>query len=439
MPFKQPLKTALLIGSVWPEPLSSAAGWRTTGLIELFEDLGWKVIFTSSARENSAMEALSSRGIPIFSSQLNDSSWDDRLRAIQPELVLMDRFVTEEQFGWRVQSLCPNALRILDSQDLHFLRRARQRGEALSPHLQSDALRELASIYRSDCTLILSSFEMGLLTQDYGVPAELLMHLPFFYSPHRPAARSYGERAHFCMIGNFRHPPNYDGVFWFKKELWPGIRKQLPQAEVHLYGAYPPREIMDLDEPKSGFRVLGPIPGPREKLWPVLSQYRVNLAPLRFGAGIKGKVSDGWLCGTPAASTSIGAEGMTDGSDWGGLITGRDDAEAFIQNSVRLYQEASLWHQAQSQGYRLLKTLFDRDHHALRFQETLRHLEENRGLNRGKNKVGQILWHQSLRSTEYFSRWIEQKNSFPKDLTEPREPGIQRTPCKNSRDASPPA
>jgi glycosyltransferase involved in cell wall biosynthesis len=269
--------------------------------------------------------------------------------------------------------------------------------------ISEDTLRELASIYRSDGTLVLSDFELKLLENHFNIPNDLLCLTRFHYSD--PAApRSFEDRENFMMIGNFRHPPNTDGIWWFLSEVWPLIRKELPTVEVSIYGAYPPREMMKLTDPKSGFYVRGPI----ENQFEALSTTRVNLAPLRFGAGIKGKITDGWWTGTPVVTTPIGAEGMCESLPWGGEIG--MDAVDFAKKAVTLYTDEISWQKAQNNSLQLIRELYSQE---LQSKSLLRFLETRKSQvssARKKNIIGAILSHQLYRSTKYFSKWIEEKN-----------------------------
>ena len=120
-------KKLLIIGKVWPEPKSSAAGIRMVQLIKLFQGDGWQITFSSSASKSEYSFNLDEIGVSEQSIRMNDSLFDDFVSELQPDVVLFDRFMIEEQFGWRVVENCPDALRILDTIDLHSLRLARQR------------------------------------------------------------------------------------------------------------------------------------------------------------------------------------------------------------------------------------------------------------------------------------------------------------------------
>ena len=116
----------LVIGYVWPEPTSSAAGSRMLQLLDLLQQQQWQITYASPAAESEYMQDIASQGIDRLQIELNNSSFDKFIRDYQPDVVLFDRFMMEEQFGWRVEQNCPQALRLLESVDLHCLRHARQ-------------------------------------------------------------------------------------------------------------------------------------------------------------------------------------------------------------------------------------------------------------------------------------------------------------------------
>ena len=122
-----PEKKLLVIGFVWPEPNSSAAGTRLMQIIDCFKNQGFTVVFASTASYSDYMVSLPDFSIQKHSIVLNDSSFDAFVSDLQPNVVLFDRFMVEEQFGWRVAENCPDAIRVLDTEDLHSLRLARQK------------------------------------------------------------------------------------------------------------------------------------------------------------------------------------------------------------------------------------------------------------------------------------------------------------------------
>ena len=120
------MKKLLIIGFVWPEPKSSAAGVRMMQLIDFFLSEGYQITFASSSLKGDKSLNLASKGIQERRIELNNSSFDLFISKLNPTVVLFDRFMMEEQFGWRVAQQCPNALKILDTEDLHCLRKARE-------------------------------------------------------------------------------------------------------------------------------------------------------------------------------------------------------------------------------------------------------------------------------------------------------------------------
>ena len=407
------MKKILIIGKVWPEPSSSAAGTRMMQLIHHFIDESDQVTFVSSAKDSVYQEDLSQLEIECSFVQLNDSSFNEFIKKLDPQIVIFDRFMTEEQFGWRVMDTCPKAIRVLNTEDLHFLREARhkalKREEKLDvENLRSDLLlRELAAIYRSDISLMVSDFEVKLLTETYQIPSEKLVHLPLFAADVEFDLPTFQERADFVFIGNFWHEPNWDAVRYLKSTIWPLILKKVPKAKLTIYGAYCSEKVYQLANERERFIVKGRA----ENALETVSRARVSLAPIRFGAGIKGKLLESMICGTPSVTTTIGAEGMANSTGkenekWGGFI--EDNSQEFAKRAVQLYLDQKEWENAQERGFDLIQKRFTKK----QFTEKLRScLEELNDLNAHRNKslVSLILQNESHQASRYMSIWIEEK------------------------------
>ncbi|TCK08324.1 glycosyltransferase [Marinobacterium mangrovicola] len=408
----------LVIGYVWPEPASSAAGYRMLALLDAFRAQNWQVTFASPAEKSIHRTDLPARGIREVNIALNCSSFDEFLCDLKPDLVMFDRFMMEEQFGWRVEKYCPQAIRLLDTEDLSCLRQARHQASKQSGQVELDvpaellysdhAKREIAAILRSDLTLMISGAEIELLTQTFNVDPNLLLNSPFMQPPVLPAQQqhlpSFDQRQHFIVIGNFRHAPNWDAVLWLKQTIWPRIRSRLPEAELHIYGAYPPPKATQLHNPTQGFHIKGWA----EDVKLVMQQARVNLAPLRFGAGLKGKLVDALACGTPSVTTSVGAEGMGAEQHWPQPV--EDDAEQFADMAVELYTQPPPWLECQQQGFTLHNLRFDFACHADALIERILKLKLELDSHRLANFTGAMLRHHSMKSTQYMAQWIEAKN-----------------------------
>ncbi|MFN4075879.1 MAG: glycosyltransferase [Cloacibacterium sp.] len=402
------MKNLVIIGKVFPEPNSTAAGYRMIQLMDLFLTQNYQITFLSTATISENSFDLSSKNISFQNIVLNDSSFDELIKNLNPEIVIFDRFTTEEQFGWRVSEQVPNAVKILDTEDLHFLRNAREKAFKQNRNLEHSDLindvfkRELASILRCDLSLIISEFEMNLLIEKFKMDENILFYLPLFGAVKKPKT-PFSERKNFISIGNFLHEPNWQTVLQLKK-LWKNIKNQLPEAEIHIYGAYASEKVFLLHNEKEGFIIKGRA----ECVESVFSQAKVLLAPIPFGAGIKGKLLESMQFGLPNVTSAVGAEAMHGNHDWNGFIT--DNETEFVEKAVLLYQDENLWQKSQENGYKIVENRFKKELFEPHFIHKIQEISENLESHRNQNFLGQILQHHTLQSTKYLSKWIEEKN-----------------------------
>lgn len=407
-------KRILIIGLVWPEPTSSAAGTRMVQLITLFLSVKYKVFFASAASKSDFSFDLKSIGTEEREIKLNDNSFNVFLKEVKPDLVLFDRFMTEEQYGWRVQQECPDAMRILDTEDLHCLRQARQlavkKGRPLkTADLFTDlAKREIAAILRCDLSLMISETEMNILQEQFHIDQSLIYYLPFLEEEiteeNSRNWKGFEQREGFVFIGNFLHEPNWNTVQFLKTEIWPILRKKLPGVVLHIYGAYASQKVMQMNNHQENFHVHGRTKDARE----IIASHKILLAPIRFGAGVKGKFIDAMQTGTPAVTTTAGAEAMMGDLDWNGAI--EDDPELFISQAIKLYQDKNSWLNAQQNGIRIINERYGKPTFAPLFIQAINKLNLNLTAHRHQNFFGQILQYHTLNSTRYMSLWIEEKN-----------------------------
>jgi hypothetical protein len=407
-------KNLLIIGFVWPEPQSSAAGSRMMQLIDLFKSKGYTVTFATACAKSDNAFNLKSIAVKTEAIVLNDASFDVFIKNLNPSVVLFDRFMIEEQFGWRVAEQCPEALRILDTEDLHCLRRGRQ--QAVKDNVVFNttylfnvtAKREIASIYRCDITLIISEVEMEILKHQFQVSEALLCYLPFLVETivegSHKTLPDFQARTHFFTIGNFLHQPNVDGIKHLKENIWPLIRKKLPKAEIHIYGAYVTEQAKQHNNKTDGFIIKGFA----EAVNALMQQYKVCLVSLRYGAGLKGKILDSMLNGMPCVTTSIGAEGMYGDMEPNGFIA--DTPEDFAEQAVTLYTNLALWQAKQALGEHIINTRFNKQQCIENCFLKVTSTQNNLAIHRQNNFTGSMLLHHTLQSTKYMSKWIEAKN-----------------------------
>ncbi|KAL0491206.1 hypothetical protein AKO1_002406 [Acrasis kona] len=356
--------------------------------------------------------------------------YSEFLKDYQPDVAIFDTFTSEEKYSWQLFTHAPDCIRVLDTQDLRFLRKHREelnsKGAPMSQIttslptiLNSEILsRELASMHRCDMNFVVSPHEHQILTQNYKFPSEKLAMAPFYYSNTEllspEVVPPYEERKDFVFIGSFLHTPNEDAVRYLKYNIWPLIRSKLPEATLHIYGSHPKQHHINLTNKNEKFIVHGHLRDIDE-----IMNNRVNLAPLRFGAGIKGKIADGWYLGTPCVTTPIGSEGMTiQSGEWGGMITKSDNFdEEFADAAVKLYSDKDIWYQKQNEGFKVIQELFDGPKNRKIFLDKLRHTYDKIGELRTNDVVGNIMWQSGMRTTEYMSKMIIMKEQMKKEST----------------------
>ena len=380
----------------------------------MFLNKNWEITFATPAQNTQFSENLKNLGIAVENIFPNDEKANILFKKINPAVVVFDRFMMEEQFGWRIAETCPNAIRILDTEDLHFVRKARHQAVKQNINIEKAdyynllAKREIAAILRSDLSLIISEKEMKILVEDFKIEKEILWYLPFLHEKIEDNFTAdfptFEERENMMFIGNFLHAPNYDAVLYLKNKIWPIIHSKDPNIKMLIYGAYPPQKLKNLENKKQNFFIKGRA----EELEKTFQNSRLLLALLRFGAGLKGKIFDGFLNGTPSITTSIGAEGISGNLPFGGKIG--NSAEELAELSLALYSNFEEWKKAQQNGKEIINSRFLRSAFEEKFFSKLNLLLKNIEIHRKENFISQILMHHRQQSTKYMSRWIEEKN-----------------------------
>ncbi|PJB20666.1 MAG: glycosyltransferase, partial [Flavobacteriaceae bacterium CG_4_9_14_3_um_filter_33_16] len=180
---------------------------------------------------------------------------------------------------------------------------------------------------------------------------------------------------------------------------------KLPEAEIQVYGAYASEKIFQLTDKKERFIIKGFADDVNE----VMQNARVCLAPLRFGAGLKGKLIDAMLNGTPCVMTTIAAEGMFGDFEPNGFVA--DDAKEFSKKAIELYTNKIFWNGKQKNGFNAIKARFDKHLFISDFMYQVNTIQNNLEIHRLDNFIGEMLQHHTLQSTKFMSKWIEEKNS----------------------------
>lgn len=329
----------LIVDALMPEPARDSGSLRMFNILQLLQELGWRISFMADNRRASASEIalLGRAGAHTLCKPWSPplAGWLRREGSTLNAVMLCRHYVAQPHFDL-VRRLAPTAKLLFDTVDLHFLREQRAAehtsNTALAKQAAQTRQRELALIRASDVTFVVSPIEHALLTAQLpDTQIELLSNV------HAVFGRSNGfaERRDLVFVGGFGHPPNVDAVHWLVDEIYPLIHVQRPDIALHLIGDIPEAARPALSH--DGIHIHGRV----EQLDPWMNGCRMALAPLRYGAGVKGKVNMAMSHGLPVVGTSLAAEGMQlhDGEN---ILLG-DTAEAFAKAVLRLYDDELLW------------------------------------------------------------------------------------------------
>lgn len=351
-------RQVLIIDALTPQPDHDSGSLRLVNLMRLLVAEGAHVAFLPAYREHGGHYTTALQRIGV-------EAWYAPFAARVPawlaehgarfDVVAVCRHYIADEFLPLLRRHAPQARIVFDSIDLHYLRE-RRAAEIAGDHMLAQAAartrtRELQVIARADVTLVVSEAERGLLRHDAPqASVEVLSNL------HRVAGAglSFAARRDLVFVGGFRHPPNVDAVRWFVADVLPAIRQALPEAVFHCIGGDMPADIAALSR-HDGVVIHGHVPD----IAPYMDGCRVAVAPLRFGAGVKGKVNLSMAHGQPVVATSCAVEGMhlRDGHD----VLVADDAPAFADAVVRLYGDEALWHVLAANGLDNVATHFSVD------------------------------------------------------------------------------
>lgn len=255
----------------------------------------------------------------------------------QYELVIVCRVNNAAYLMDWLRKYCPRAKVIFNTVDLHYLREMRQAEIEKSEEkmLQARKIREseLETMKRADYTLVISQMEKELL--DAELPDTPIIRYPLIMSISDRKEIPFEERKDIMFIGGFQHKPNLDAVLYFVADIWSIIQKRIPDMKFHIIGSEPPREILDL----AGDSII--VAGHIENLSEYFNHCKLSIAPLRYGAGLKGKVGRSLGYGVPVVATDIAVEGsaLVDGQD----ILVANDPQSFAETVVKAYEDEALW------------------------------------------------------------------------------------------------
>lgn len=340
-------RRVLVLDHCTPTPNQDAGSVTILNLMLLLREMGFQVTFIP---ENNFLympeytTSLQRVGIEVLYAPYI-TSVEQHLKQCgnRYDLSFLFRPTVAEKYSELIRKYCNKAKVLYHTVDLHFLRMSREaelHGNAVKKNVADEMKqRELAAIKAADASIVHSTTELDLLRED--LPYEKIHVFPLIMNICMSVA-DYKTRRDIVFIGGYQHTPNVDAVKYFVTEIMPILRQRLKGVRFYAVGSKPPEEIKGLAT--DDIIITGFI----ENLSPLLKQMRVSVAPLRYGAGIKGKIGTAMTAGIPVVATSLAAEGMSliDGEN----ILIADGAEEYSEAVVRLYCNESLWNDMSKSG-----------------------------------------------------------------------------------------
>ena len=337
----------LVVDACMLTPDHDAGSLRMQAILEILTSLRCKVTFVADNLEyrQPYVAQLQQRGIEVlFHPYAGSIAALLAQRSSEFDIVVMSRHYVAVKHLDAVRSFAPRALVVFDTVDLHFLRTERQaelEGSALSrAAARAKRDEELALIRKADVTLVVSPFEQALLAEL--VPDARVMVLSTIHEL-LPGGKPFAEREGLVFIGGFQHPPNTDAVLWYARQILPLVREALPGVKTYIVGSKVPGNVRALAA--EDFIVTGYVPD----ITSYFTGCRASIAPLRYGAGVKGKINLAMSYGLPVIATTPSIEGM------------HLSPAAFAAAIVRVYQDEALWQKLAAGGRDNIRKHFSRE------------------------------------------------------------------------------
>jgi GT2 family glycosyltransferase len=348
-------KRMLFIDHYVPMPDKDAGSVRMYEYLKIFIDLGFKIVFwpDNLANIEPYTSNLQQRGIEVIYGNRdfreyiqNNGRYFDVAYLTRPHIAA--RYIDI------IRNYCEAKI-IYDTQDLCFLRekrRAEIEGNIkLNQEVDRIKERELSLVRLSDATIVVSAYEKGILLSE--VPNSKVYLLPHIHPVDNFSFKLFSERKDIMFIGGFGHPPNEDGICWFVKNIFPLITKEIPSVRLYIIGSDPTSKVKALS--CDNIIVTGYVKDVSE----YFKNTKVFVSPLRYGAGVKGKIIHSMGYGLPVVTTSVGAEGLQLEEGFNILIA--DDPVKFASKVVDLYNNESLWNKISHNSLNFVKKNFSKN------------------------------------------------------------------------------
>lgn len=343
-------KRALFIDATTPTPDQDAGSTVAMAHMKILQAMGFRVTFIpidNFALSSPYTRDLQRSGIEaIYHPHYSDLEDFLQRRPGEFDLIYLHRYTTAEEALPILRRRAPGVPILFNNADLHYLRKMREVGLNPSPAqyeaIEQEKARELEVVRAVDCTIVCNSAEIDILRQE--APGARLHYLPWVIEAERRALPSFSRRAGFMFLGGFGHPPNLDAIQYFVSFVMPLVRARMPGVALHIYGSKMPEEVFNLAA--EDILIEGFVPD----LSAAFDRHRVSIAPLRFGAGFKGKLATSLAHGVPVVGSSVAVEGT--GTSHGAQVLVADDPESFAAELTRVYSDRKLWARMSGAGRR---------------------------------------------------------------------------------------
>lgn len=361
----------LVIDAITPTPDKDSGSLDAFNYMSILKELSFEVAFIPANASHAGRYTRDLQRIGInclYFPWIRSASDGIRHYGADADMVLLCRVNEASAFLDTVLQHAPKAKVVFDTVDLHFLREQRQaeifNSSLLARAAEKTRKRELETIQKCHASLFRSTYEMELMEEL--LPEARLFHVPIVR--HIPGASGvpFEERRGVLFIGGFTHPPNTDAVAYFASQVWPILRKAGLNHKFLIAGSSIPDKIQKLAG--NDIEVLGYIPDLTE----MFSNCLLTVAPLRYGAGTKGKVITSLSYGVPCVASSVAAEGF--GFEDGKHVLVADEPEAMARMILRICEDKTLWQKLSSQGLDYCRHHFSLDAVRTRWDSILREL-----------------------------------------------------------------
>jgi glycosyltransferase involved in cell wall biosynthesis len=378
---RTPVGRVLYIDADTPTPDQNAGSAYSINVIRILNEFGFRVTFVPESNfihRGKYTDTLQAMGVETIYAPYFDNVRDLLIEKDGNfEFVVLCRVEIASRYLDLVRQLVPRARIVFNTVDLHFLREMRGAELLDQPELLERARRtrdaEIASIRKADATIVLTDQEADIVRRE--TPGALIHVIPLVPDPDEscrtvPFAPPFSARSGVIFIGTYRHAPNADAVTYFVKSIWPLIRQRVPTAVFRIAGSGVTPEVQALAG--NGVEVVGFV----DDLDAVLAQCRVAVVPLRYGAGMKGKILTSLRAGLPTVSSRIGIEGfaLTPGEE----ILVEDDPFMFADAVIRLYTDEAMWTRLSRKELEFARKNFSFDKSRDLFRRLLSDIEANR-------------------------------------------------------------